>query len=39
MTIRPQALYEALLAGRQREQTEAYAPEYAGRTGVEGTMA
>jgi hypothetical protein len=39
ITIRPQAQHEALLAGRQREQTEAYAAEYALRAGVEGTIA
>jgi hypothetical protein len=39
ITIRPQAQHEALLAGRQREQTAAYAVEYARRAGVEGTIA
>ena len=32
------AQYEALLAGRKREQTEQYKAEYAKRTGVEGTI-
>jgi hypothetical protein len=39
ITVRPRAQYEALLAGRQREQTEAYKAEYARRAGVEGTIA
>jgi transposase len=39
ITIRPQAQHEALLTGRQREQTEEYAAEYARRAGVEGTIA
>jgi transposase len=39
ITIRPQAQHEALLAGRQREQTEEFAKEYARRAGVEGTIA
>jgi transposase len=39
ITIRPQAQHEALLAGRQREQTEEYKAEYAKRAGVEGTIA
>jgi hypothetical protein len=39
ITVRPQAQHEALLAGRQREQTEEYKAEYAKRAGVEGTIA
>jgi transposase len=39
ITVRPQAQHEALLAGRQREQTEAFRAEYARRAGVEGTIA
>jgi len=39
ITIRPQAQHEALLAGRQREQTAQYKAEYAKRAGVEGTIA
>jgi transposase len=39
ITVRPQAQHEALLAGRQREQTEAFTTEYARRAGVEGTIA
>jgi hypothetical protein len=39
ITIRPHAQHEALLAGRQREQTDAYKAEYAKRAGVEGTIA
>jgi transposase len=39
ITIRPQAQHEALLAGRQREQTKDYKTEYATRAGVEGTIA
>jgi transposase len=39
ITIRPQAQHEALLAGRQREQTEEFVELYAVRAGVEGTIA
>lgn len=39
ITIRPQAQHEALLAGRQREQTEQFAKQYAVRAGAEGTIA
>ncbi len=39
ITIRPQAQYQALQAGRDREQTEAFKTEYAKRAGVEGTIA
>ncbi len=39
ITIRPQAQHEALLAGRQREQTKQFAAVYAQRAGVEGTIA
>jgi transposase len=39
ITVRPQAQHEALLAGRQREQTEQFAQLYAVRAGVEGTIA
>ena len=39
MTVRPQAQHEALLAGRQREQTDEYKAEYAKRAGVAGTLA
>ncbi|NJO84019.1 MAG: hypothetical protein HC828_15355 [Blastochloris sp.] len=39
ITLRPQAHHEALLAGRQRERTEAYKAEYGKRAGVEGTIA
>jgi len=39
ITIRPQAQHVALRAARAREQTEAYAMEYAKRAGVEGTIA
>lgn len=39
ITIRPQAQHEALRAGRKREQTAQYKAEYAGRAGVEGTIA
>jgi hypothetical protein len=35
----PQAQHEALLAGRQREQTEGLVELYAVRAGVEGTIA
>ncbi|MEI7645098.1 MAG: IS1182 family transposase [Chloroflexales bacterium] len=39
ITIRSRAQHEALLAGRQREQTDEYKAEYAKRAGVEGTIA
>jgi transposase len=39
ITIRPHAQHTALLAGRAREHTKAYATEYAKRAGVEGTIA
>jgi transposase len=39
ITIRPQAQHEALLAGRQREQSAGYRDEYARRAGIEGTIA
>jgi transposase len=39
ITIRPQAQHEALLAGRQREQSREYKQEYRRRAGVEGTIA
>jgi hypothetical protein len=39
ITVRSQAQHEALLAGRQREQTEEFRAEYARRAGVEGTIA
>ena len=38
ITVRPHEQYEALQAAREREQTEAYAAEYARRAGVEGTL-
>ena len=38
ITVRPHEQYEALRAAREREQTEAYAAEYARRAGVEGTL-
>jgi len=39
ITIRPQAQHEALLAGRQREESAAFKQEYARRAGMEGTIA
>ncbi len=39
ITLRPEAQYVALQAGREREQTEAFKDEYAKRAGVEGTLA
>jgi transposase len=39
ITLRPEAQYVALQAGREREQTEAFKEEYAKRAGVEGTIA
>ena len=38
ITVRPQAQYEALQAGRAREETEAYRIEYTKRAGVEGSI-
>jgi transposase len=38
ITVRPHEQYEALRAAREREQTDAYAAEYARRAGVEGTL-
>ena len=38
ITVRPHEQYEALRAAREREQTDAYATEYARRAGVEGTL-
>ena len=38
ITVRPQDQYEALRAAREREQTDAFAEEYARRAGVEGTL-
>ncbi len=38
ITVRPQAQYEALQAGREREETEAYRVEYTKRAGVEGSI-
>jgi hypothetical protein len=39
ITLRPEAQYRALQAGRDREQTEEFKAEYAKRAGVEGTIA
>lgn len=39
VTIRPQAQHEALLAGLRRQQSEAYAAEYARRARAEGAIA
>jgi transposase len=38
LTLQPQAEYEALLAGRQRQQTPEFAQLYAQRAGIEGTF-
>jgi len=38
LTIRPQAQYEALRAARHRQQTPAFAKEYALREGIEATI-
>ena len=34
----PEAYYKALLAAREREQTDAFAEQYARRSGIEGTI-
>ncbi len=39
LTLRPQALHQALQAAREREQTPAFHQTYAARAGVEGTIA
>jgi transposase len=39
ISIRPQAQYEALQAGRARERTDDFKTEYAKRAGGEGTLA
>jgi transposase len=39
ITVRPQAQHQALLDGRQREQTELFTTTYAVRAGIEGTIA
>jgi transposase len=38
LTLQPQAEHEAIQAARQRQQTPAFAAEYASRAGVEGTL-
>lgn len=38
MTLRPKERYEALRAGRRRQETEEFAVQYAQRAGVEGTI-
>jgi transposase len=38
ITVRRRDQYEALRVAREREQTDAYAEEYARRAGVEGTL-
>ena len=38
ITIRPQAQYEALQAARRRQQTRAFASQYALREGIEATI-
>jgi transposase len=38
ITIRPQAQYEALQAARRRQQTRAFARQYALREGIEATI-
>jgi transposase len=37
LTVRPQAHHEAIQAARQRQETAAFAAQYARRAGVEGT--
>jgi transposase len=38
LTVRPQARHEALLAARERQETAAFARDYAARAGIEGTL-
>ena len=38
VTVLPEAWYKALLAAREREQTQAFAEHYARRSGIEGTI-
>ena len=38
VTVLPEAHYKALMAARQREQTEAFREQYARRAGIEGTI-
>jgi transposase len=38
LTIYPQAAYEALIAARQRQETDEFKEAYATRAGVEGTI-
>jgi transposase len=38
MTLRPQALHEALRAARQQQETSEWKAEYARRAGIEGTV-
>lgn len=38
LIVRPQAQYQALQAARKREETTAFAQQYAKRAGVEGTI-
>jgi transposase len=39
LTVRPQLHHEAIQAARQRQETAEFKPQYAARTGVEGTHA
>jgi len=38
LTVRREAHYQALQAGRQRERTKEFSQEYARRAGIEGTI-
>jgi transposase len=38
ITVRPEALHEALLKAREREKTDDFAEQYARRAGIEGTI-
>lgn len=38
LTVRPQARYQALQAGRQRQATEEFKAQYNRRAGIEGTL-
>jgi transposase len=38
LTLQPRAEHEAIQAARQRQQTQAFADDYADRAGIEGTL-
>lgn len=38
LTLQPRAEHEAIQAARQRQKTDAFTEQYAGRAGIEGTI-